>query len=133
MYSTPRVPAPHRRVSIATDGMQAGWWLVLWLGSSADGARLAGAAGGRSLIARTSVLRMVSQEDAESNARLMAALFGSVEEAEEQLKKDPDVSSHLQVCCRRTIPRLRSGRAPPPSPSLYVHSWIWTKMASPPS
>lgn len=40
---------------------------------------------------------MISKEDAESNARLVDALFGSVEEAAEALEKDPDVSSHLQL------------------------------------
>ena len=42
-------------------------------------------------------MQEISQEDAESNARLVEALFGSVEEAEEQLKKDPELSSHLQL------------------------------------
>eukprot|EP00966_Prymnesium_polylepis_P244923 5665199-Prymnesium_polylepis.1 len=38
-----------------------------------------------------------SKEDAESNARLVAALFDSVEEAAGALEKSKDVSSHLQL------------------------------------
>tara|TARA_B110001452_G_scaffold214868_1_gene185879 strand:- start:1421 stop:1564 length:144 start_codon:yes stop_codon:yes gene_type:complete len=41
---------------------------------------------------------MISKEDAESNARLVDALFGSVEEFEDEVAaKDPEVSSHLQL------------------------------------
>ena len=39
----------------------------------------------------------VSQEDAESNARLVDALFGSAEEAQRALFRDPSVASHLQL------------------------------------
>ena len=40
---------------------------------------------------------MVSREDAESNARLMGALFGSAEEAADAAEHDQSVSSHLKV------------------------------------
>ena len=37
------------------------------------------------------------QQDAESNARLIEALFGGVEEAVEALQADQDTPSHLQL------------------------------------
>ena len=40
---------------------------------------------------------MLSREDAESNERLVEALFSSVEEASTKLAKDPLVASHLQL------------------------------------
>ena len=40
---------------------------------------------------------MISQEDAESNARLMAALFGGVDDAAEAIEKSTDVPSHMQL------------------------------------
>jgi len=40
---------------------------------------------------------MVSREDAESNRRLVEALFGSVSEAEEALVKDKSIPSHQQL------------------------------------
>ena len=40
---------------------------------------------------------VISVEDAESNARLVEALFGSVEEAAQAVQKRQDVPSHLQL------------------------------------
>ena len=40
---------------------------------------------------------MVSKEDAESNARLVEALFGGVEEAAAALEKRKDIPSHMQL------------------------------------
>ena len=39
----------------------------------------------------------LSREDAESNERLVDALFGGVEEASKELVKDPNIASHLQL------------------------------------
>mmetsp|Transcript_20475 Transcript_20475/g.65996 ORF Transcript_20475/g.65996 Transcript_20475/m.65996 type:complete len:318 (+) Transcript_20475:103-1056(+) len=46
---------------------------------------------------RSRRVQMVSREDAESNARLMGALFGSAEEAADAAEHDQSVSSHLKV------------------------------------
>ena len=41
---------------------------------------------------------MISVEDAESNARIVEALFGGAEEAVDQIAaKDPEIASHLQL------------------------------------
>ena len=41
---------------------------------------------------------MISAEDAESNARIVEALFGGMEEAVDQIAaKDPEIASHLQL------------------------------------
>ena len=40
---------------------------------------------------------MVSKEDAESNARLVEALFGGVEEAAAAMEKRKDIPSHMQL------------------------------------
>lgn len=40
---------------------------------------------------------MISREDAESNRRLVEALFGSVADAEELMSKDKSIPSHQQL------------------------------------
>ena len=46
---------------------------------------------------RACAVVMISQEDAESNARLVSALFGSIEDAAAAAESDTEIASHLKV------------------------------------